>query len=113
MRIIFQDGQIAELTNVDKIVVYNPGEVEICKFAVSDYYIHDLENQLGITEGLNEYPSSQKSSDGSLSEPNMAQESPQHAGQTGVCDLPISSRKEEAGGSDTPRDSGHYRFPVE
>ena len=90
MRIVFQDGQIAELTNVDKIVVYNPGEVEICKFAVSDYYIHDLENQLGITEGLNEHSSSQTSSDGHVSEPDMAQESPQHAGQSGVCDLPIS-----------------------
>ena len=113
MRIVFQDGQIAELTNVDKIVVYNPGEVEICKFAVSDYYIHDLENQLGIKEDSDEYPSSQTSGDGYVSKRNMAQESPQHAGQSGVCDLPIQPGEEEASRSDTPRDSGHYRFPVE
>lgn len=113
MRIVFQDGQIAELTNVDKIVVYNPGEVEICKFAVSDYYIHDLENQLGITEDLNEHSSSQKSSDGHVSQCNMAQESASHERPSGVCDLPIQPGEEEASRSDTPRDSGHYRFPVE
>ena len=113
MRIVFQDGQIAELTNVDKIVVYNPGEVEICKFAVSDYYIKDLEYQLGIKENSDEHSSSQTGSDGHVSESDMAQESPQHAGQSGVCDLPIQSGEEEASRSDTSRDSGHYRFPVE
>ena len=95
MRIIFQNGEIAELTNVDKIVVYNPGEVEICKFAVSDYYIHDLKNQLGITEGEDEYSSSKTSGYESLSQCNMASESIQHAGQTGVCDLPSEGRRGE------------------
>lgn len=113
MRIIFQNGEIAELTNVDKIVVYNPGEIQICKDAISDYYIADLKDQLGIKEDSDEHSSSKASSYGSLSKYNLAQEGSQYAGQTGVCDLPISSRKEEAGGSDTTRYSGRYRFPVQ
>lgn len=88
MRIIFQNGEIAELTNVDKIVVYNPGEVRICKEAMCDYHIKDLYNQLGIKEDSDEHPSSKTSSYGSLSKCNMAQEGSQHAGQTGVCNIP-------------------------
>ena len=95
MRIIFQNGEIAELTNVDKIVVYNPGELRICKDAVAGYYIRDLYNQLGIKEGSDEHSSSKTSSYGSLSKCNMAQEGSQHAGPTGVCDLSSEGGREE------------------
>ena len=86
MRIIFQDGGVAELTNVDKIVIYNEGEYNILGQAMCDYI---------SKEGPYEYPSDQESSDGSLSERNMASESTQHAGQTGVCDLPSEGGREE------------------
>lgn len=95
MRIIFQDGGIAELTNVDKIVVYNPGEVEILKEAVGNYYIADLKDQLGIKEDSDEYSSSKTSGYESLSQCNMASEGIQHAGQTGVCDLPSEGGRGE------------------
>ena len=95
MRIIFQNGEIAELTNVDKIVVYNPGEVEILKFAIGDYKRRDLEHQLGM-EVNDEHPSSKTSGDGSISECNLAPESTQHAGQSSVCDISIESRETEA-----------------
>ena len=90
MRIIFQDGGVAELTNVDKIVVYNPGEVEILKEAIGNYYLKELRDQLGIKEDSDEYSSSKTSSDGSISQCDMASESTQHAGQTGVCNISIS-----------------------
>ena len=101
MRIIFQNGEIAELTNVDKIVVYNPGERRILKEAISDYFFKELEGQLLgrdlelRMEGNDEHPSNKTSGYGSLSKCNMAQEGSQHAGQTGVCDLPSGGEKKE------------------
>lgn len=93
MKIIFQNGGIAELTNVDKIEVYNPGERRILKEAISEYFFKELQHQLvGIKEDSDEHPSSKTGSYGSLSKCNMAQESSQHAGQTGVCDIPSEGR---------------------
>ena len=78
MRIIFQDGGVAELTNVDQIAVNNEGECKILAIAVTDYI---------SKEGINEYPSSETSGDGSVSERNLAPESTQHAGQSSVRNL--------------------------
>lgn len=95
MRIIFQDGGIAELTNVDKIEIYNPGERRILKEAISEYFFKELQHQLGIKEDSDEHSSSKTSSYGSLSKCNLAPESTQHAGQTGVCNLPSEGGREE------------------
>lgn len=88
MRIIFQDGGVAELTNVDKIVIYNPGEVKILKGAIGNYYLKELRDQLGIKEGSDEQSSSETVCDGTISQCHMASEGTQHAGQAGLCDLP-------------------------
>ena len=101
MRIIFQNGEIAELTNVDKIVVYNPGERRILKEAISEYFFKELDSRLigrdlePRMEGNDEHSSSKTGGDGSISKCNMAQEGSQHAGQTGVCDLPSGGEKKE------------------
>lgn len=89
MRIIFQNGEIAELNNVEKIVVYNDMEYNILGEAMMDYI---------TKEGTNEqHSSSTEIRDESVSERNVAQESSQHARQTSICDIP-----EEAGGEGTP-----------
>lgn len=67
MRIIFQDGGVAELTNVDKIVVYNPGEVRILKEAIGNYYVKELRDQLGIKEDKGEQSSSETVCNGPIS----------------------------------------------
>ena len=90
MRIIFQNGEIAELNNVEKIVIYNNLEEAMCSLALFDYYMKE--------ETTNEqHPSSTTVCDESVSERNVAQESSQHAGQTGICNIP-----EEAGRKGTP-----------
>ena len=97
MRIIFQDGGVAELTNVDKIRIYNPGEVKILKEAIGSYFLKELRDQLGIKEDKGEQSSSETVCDGTISERYMASEGSQHAGQAGLCDLPS-----EGGESKTP-----------
>ena len=100
MRIIFKNGEIAELTNVEKIVVYNELECEMLLHAASNFVIGaELEETWKSMreEFTNEqHSSSTEIRDGSVSELHMAQEGSQHAGQTGICDIP-----EEAGGEGT------------
>lgn len=101
MRIIFQNGEIAELTNVEKIVVYNELECEVLLNAASNFVIGaELEETWkSMREELTneQHSSSTEVCDGSVSERNVAQKSSQHAGQTGICNIP-----EEAGGEGTP-----------
>ena len=107
MRIIFQNGEIAELTNVEKIVVYNELECsmvldaagafvasESLKEAVKNIYKSFIEEEELTNE---QYASDTEMGNESVFERNVAQESSQHAGQTGICDIP-----EEAGRKGTP-----------
>ena len=101
MRIIFQNVELAELTNVEKIVVYNEVECEVLLNAASNFVIGaELEETWkSMREELanEQYASSTEVCDGSVSELHVAQEGSQHAGQTGICDIP-----EEAGRKGTP-----------
>lgn len=87
MRIIFQNGEVAELNNVEKIMIYNDLEESLCSLALFDYYMKE--------ETTNEqHPSSTEVCDGSVSEPDMASEGSQHAGQTGIRNIPEEARGE-------------------
>ena len=126
MRIIFQNGEIAILNNIHSIVVNNDMERNILIQACSIYdfsqmakknlksgaddllhkqyenWLKEVDdyiwNSLFPKEDTNEqYPSSTEVCDGSVSEPDMASEGSQHAGQTGIRDIP-----EEAGRKGTP-----------
>ena len=124
MRIIFQNGEIANLNNIHSIVVNNDMERNILIQACDVYNFSQMEknlksevddlheqcenwlneidnyiwNSLFPKEGTNEqHPSSTEVCNGSVSEPDMASEGSQHAGQTGICDIP-----EEAGRKGTP-----------
>ena len=73
MRIIFQNGAIAELNNVSKIVIYNDLEESLCSLALFDYYMKE--------ETTNEqHPSSTEVCDGSVSEHDVASQGSQDAG---------------------------------
>lgn len=124
MRIIFQNGEIANLNNIHSIVVNNDMERDILIQACGVYNFSQMEekiqseaddlheqyenwlnevdnyiwNSLFPKEGTNEqYASNTEMGNGSVFERNVAQESSQHAGQTGICDIP-----EEAGEEGTP-----------
>lgn len=109
MRIIFQNGEVAELTNINMIVVYNEIECEMLLHAASNFVIGaELEETWKSMkeETTNEqYPSSTEVCDGPVSEPDMAQEGSQHAGQTGIRDIP-----EEARGEGSPQAIGEFNW---
>lgn len=124
MKIIFQNGEIANLNNIHSIVVNNDMERDILIQACEAYNFSQMEekirsasddlheqyenwlnevdnyiwNSLFSKEGTDEqYASDTKMGNGSVFERNVAQEGSQHAGQTGIRDIP-----EEAGGEGTP-----------
>ena len=91
MRIIFQNGEIAELNNVDRIICHNEMDALICHQGNVRFWNRwpDDWNPRYEEEDINEqHASSTEVCDGSVSEHDVASQGPQDAGQTSVCDLP-------------------------
>ena len=100
MRIIFQNGEVAELNNVDRIICHNEMDALICHQGNVRFWNGwpDDWNPRYKGEDINEqHASDTEMGNGSVFERNVAQEGSQHAGQTGICDI-----SEEAGRKGTP-----------